>query len=80
MTTVTGRIIDLSEGRYVGYAEHEGKHYFNFKNAEGVETKFRLSSDAFEALIYLIAHPMTSEMPDLSGWVALPTHDSREAE
>lgn len=64
MPEIDGHQIELSEGRSVFYAEHEGVHYFKFKNSEGTETKFKLSGDATEALINLLTAPK-----ELSRWV-----------
>lgn len=68
---VTGSQIDLSDGRHVFYARRDKEHFLRFKNAEGVETKFKLSEEAKEALLQLLVEPeivMRWEVrPDSSG-------------
>jgi hypothetical protein len=59
MASISGAQIDLSDGRHVFYAEHEGKHYFRFRNTEGEETKFSLSGDATAALVILLTQPVS---------------------
>ena len=61
---ISGHQIELSDGRHVFYAEHEGEHFFRFRNAEGVETKFKLSPDAKDALLQLLTEPA-----EMSRWV-----------
>ena len=57
MGNISGYQIDLSEGRHVFYAQHDGLNYFRFRNREGFETKFKLSDEANDALIDLLTGP-----------------------
>ena len=55
--TVTGRRISLSEGRsvFLGRSEQEPDlHFIAFRNAEGVDTRLKISEEAMTALITLI--------------------------
>lgn len=54
MSKISGRQIDLSDGRHVFYAEHDKVHYFRFMSREAHETKLKLSDDANDALIQLL--------------------------
>lgn len=51
---VNGHQIDLSDGRHVFVAEHEGAFLIEFKNKDGKITRLALSRDAGEALRYLL--------------------------
>jgi hypothetical protein len=53
--TFHGYQIDLSEGRHVFVASQDDCFYIRFRNADGDETRMKLSKEAGDALRYLLA-------------------------
>jgi hypothetical protein len=57
---ITGRRIDLGEGRvvFVGRCDSDpGTVFVGFRNVAGDDTKIKLSSEAFDALRTLVLDP-----------------------
>lgn len=70
--TISGFQIDLSEGRHVFVAEADGCFCIRFRNAEGNETRLRLSKEAGDALRYLL-QPVKQSSEVVTRWLAYMT-------
>ena len=57
---VLGRTVRLDETRLVFLGQRDGDagtFYVGLRNADGIDTKFKLSREAIEALAWLTIHP-----------------------
>lgn len=61
--TIDGRQIDLADGRHVFVGKHNDALYVQFRNAEGQETRLKLSIEAGDALRYLLGEE-NKTLPD----------------
>lgn len=67
--TIKGYQIELSEDRHVFVASQEDCFYIKFRNAEGHETRLKLSKEAGDALRYLLK-PLKESPEVVTRWLA----------
>jgi hypothetical protein len=66
--TLTGYQIDLSDGRHVFVALDDDCFFIRFRNAEGEETRMKLSKEAGDALQYLL-RPAKDSPEIVTSWL-----------
>lgn len=57
MTDITGRQVELSNGRsvFVGRSDSDDQTYIRFINSQAEETRFKISPEARNALVTLLS-------------------------